>query len=238
MQKPPELNWISNRSEWPLTVEVVGLDIRGHRPERARPHTDRPPPDARADWSPRHLHGPSAADGHGPAATRVRPSGARSASGKPGRLTTIHSASSSKRSGSRHRRRSRKLSAPTRLKSRVIGHCLVQRGQRLHRIVRAAVRPRRVKVGYRKARIQLARKLHHGKPVGERRGAPSCLQRLAAHRSEQNAVQVKYICRRSRNRDMAVMRWIETAAEEGYAHGNLSRGVRCILTEGGRRSPC
>lgn len=43
----------------------------------------------------------------------VSPNGERSSSENPGRLTTIHSAKSSSRSGSCHRRSPRKLSAPT-----------------------------------------------------------------------------------------------------------------------------
>jgi hypothetical protein len=37
---------------------------------------------------------------------------------------------------------------------------------------------------------------------------------------------------------MAVVRWIEAAAEEGYAHGNSLADCACNATEGGRRNPC
>lgn len=93
----------------------------------------------------------------------------------------------------------------------------MQLRERLDGVVRASVGSGRVEVGDSKARVRPARKLHHGKPVRERRSPPR-LQGLMANRSEENFVQIEYIRRRRSDRDMAVMWWVETAAEEGYAH--------------------
>ena len=204
---------------------------------RARPRKDRRPPDVRGDWWLQHLHGRSEADEPGLARRGVKFSSARFASGNPGRLTTIHSASSSSRLYSCQRGRLRKLSAPTRLKSRPSGNASCERSQRLDRVVRGAVIPGCVKVGDNKARVYPAGKFHHGKPIGETRRYPLRLQRLPPHWGEKNCIQVEDICGGSSDRDMAVMWWIEGAAEEGYSHRDSLADCVCIR-EGGRRSPC
>ena len=65
--------------------------------------------------------------------------------GNSGRLTTIHSASASRRSGERQRRRSRKLSAPVRTKRAADGRR--EGGQGIDGVVRATVRARGIEGG-------------------------------------------------------------------------------------------
>jgi hypothetical protein len=52
-----------------------------------------------------------------------------------------------------------------------------------------------------------------------------------ANRREEHAVQIENVCSSRGNRDVTVMRWIEAAAEEGYAHGILSRATPAWLRQ-------
>jgi hypothetical protein len=110
-----------------------------------------------------------------------------------------------------------------------IGHRLVQRGQRLDCVVRPAVRPRSIDVGDGKAWVRTTGQLYHGEPVGKWGWRSLRLQRLMANRGEDNAVQIEYVRGGSGDRDVTVMRWIEAAAEEGYAHRHSLADCACIV---------
>lgn len=99
-----------------------------------------------------------------------------------------------------------------------IAHCLAQGSQRLDGIVWRAVRSWCVQVGGGKTRIGAAGKFHHRQPIGKGGWPTIGLQRLTADWGKDDLVQVKYIRRGSSDRDVAVMRWIEAAAEKGYPH--------------------
>ena len=119
-----------------------------------------------------------------------------------------------------------------------IGHGLVQRGERFDGVVRGAVRPRSVEVGDGKAWVLTTGKLYHGQPIGKWGWNAFRLQRLMANRGEENAVQIEYICSGGGDGDVTVMRRIEAAAKEGYAHVHSLADYACIITAGERRNPC
>jgi len=115
---------------------------------------------------------------------------------------------------------------------------LLQRSQRLNGVVRCAVAPGRIEIRNSKARVRSTGKFHHREPVVKACGNALLFQRLAPHRGKKNAVQIEYVCSSHCNGDMAMVRWIEATAEEGYAHGNSLADRTCIAMEGGRRNPC
>src|ERR1700733_401578 len=110
-----------------------------------------------------------------------------------------------------------------------IGYRLMEGDECLNGIVRGTVRPGCVEVGGGEARVHTTGKLHHGETVFKGCGLPLGFQRLTAYWSEKNSVKVKDVCRRGGDRDVAVMRWIEAAAEEGYSHRTTSPTASALL---------
>src|SRR5580704_18031335 len=99
-----------------------------------------------------------------------------------------------------------------------VRHFFGQRSQRTDGVIRYSIRSWSVHVRRKEARICFARKLHHGKPVGEWRGGCVRFKRLMSNGGKQHTIQGKRISRRTGDCDVAVMRRIKAPAEESYAH--------------------
>ena len=111
---------------------------------------------------------------------------------------------------------------PYQVVERRIRHLLSQGCQRIDRVVRGAVGTWRVDRGDDEARVPgffQAGELDHREPIGEGSRCDIQLQGLQPCRGEDHPVQPEGISRRAGDAEMAAVRRVEGASEQGYAHG-------------------
>ncbi len=113
-----------------------------------------------------------------------------------------------------------------------------QRGQRVQCVVGLAVGAGSIQRGRRKARVFAAQQLHHGHAVRVSGVLDAFLQRLRGDGSEKHAVQVKLVCRGPGNGQVAQVRRIEAAAEEGYPHGDYPAWAAAFCCSSRRSKTC